>query len=463
MIEIDPTTEPESLSPQIERLWSVSGPKIKRLCRRDSPDLGTPVHTVAGRYTSRSWTEWTQGFLYGEAILQFDATGDEEALELGRRLTRERMAPHLTHEGVHDHGFNNVSTYGNLRRLMLEDRIPHDAWELAFYENALRVSGAVQAMRWTDTAGGGGFVHSFNGPHSLFCDTMRSVRSLMLSHLLGHRLLGENDRAISLFERGIEHSMSTAKYSVYYGTGRDIYDVRGRVAHESLFNTKDGNYRAPSTQQGYSPFTTWTRGLAWVMSGFAEELELLDIIGDDEFVSVGEREQVRSTMLAAAVASCDFYIENTPSDGVPYWDTGAPGLALMGDYLDRPAEIHNPYEPVDSSAAAIAAQGLLRLGHHLEGAGDSSGRRYTRAGLTVLRTLLSDDYLSLDPDHEGLLLHGVYHRPNGWDHVPDGAGVPAGESVLWGDYHLMEVALLAQRLARGTDYPTFFGPIGGIK
>ena len=463
MIQIDTSLHPESLAPQLDRLWTVAGPKIKGLCRRDSPDAGTPVHTVDGLYTSQSWTEWTQGFLYGEAILQFDATGDEEALELGRRLTRERMALHLTHEGVHDHGFNNVSTYGNLRRLMLEGRIPHDAWELAFYENALRVSGAVQAMRWTNTAVGGGFVHSFNGPHSLFCDTMRSVRSLMLSHLLGHRLLAENDRAISLFERGIEHSMSTAKYSVYYGTGRDIYDVRGRVAHESLFNTKDGNYRAPSTQQGYSPFTTWTRGLAWVMSGFAEELELLDIIGDEEYVSVGGREQVRSTMLEAAVASCDFYIENTPTDGVPYWDTGAPGLALMGDYLDRPAEIHNPYEPVDSSASAIAAQGLLRLGHHLEGAGDSSGRRYTQAGLTVLRTLLSDDYLSLDPDHEGLLLHGVYHRPNGWDHVPDGAGVPAGESVLWGDYHLMEVALLAQRLARGTDYPTFFGPIGGIK
>ena len=47
------------------------------------------MYTVDGRYTARGWTEWTQGFLYGEAILQFDATGDDEALELGRRLTRD--------------------------------------------------------------------------------------------------------------------------------------------------------------------------------------------------------------------------------------------------------------------------------------------------------------------------------------------------------------------------------------
>ncbi|MGZ8786464.1 MAG: glycosyl hydrolase, partial [Acidimicrobiia bacterium] len=173
-MKIDTSLEPESLSAELTRLWDITGPKAKRLCRRDNTGQATPVYTVEGRYTSRGWTEWTQGFLYGQAILQFDATGDEEALELGRRFTRDHMTPHLTHQGVHDHGFNNVSTYGNLRRLMLEGRIPLDAWELTSYENALRVSGAVQAMRWTATADGGGFIHSFNGPHSLFCDTIRS-------------------------------------------------------------------------------------------------------------------------------------------------------------------------------------------------------------------------------------------------------------------------------------------------
>jgi hypothetical protein len=427
-----------------------------------SPELATPVYTVEGTYTARGWTEWTQGFLYGEAILQFDATGDEEALEIGRSLTRDHMAPHLTHEGVHDHGFNNVSTYGNLRRLMLEGRIPPDEWELAFYENALQASGAVQSMRWTDVADGGGFIHSFNGPHSLFCDTMRSVRSLMLSHHLGHRLLSENDRPVSLLERGIQHSATTAAYNVYYGEGRDVYDIRGRVAHEALFNVTDGQFRAPSTQQGYSPFSTWTRGLSWIMSGYTEQLEFLDMVSDDELEPLGGRDRIQAMMLKAATASCDFYIEHTPVDGVPYWDTGAPGLAFMGDYLDRPSDPHNDFEPVDSSAAAIAAQGLLRLGHYGTARGDAAGDRYTKAGLTVLRTLLDDEYLSLDPGHEGLLLHSVYHRPNGWDFAPNVSGVPSGESVMWGDYHLMEVALYAQRLADDLEYLTFFGPVDRV-
>jgi hypothetical protein len=463
LIKIDTSLEPASLSGELTRLWDITGPKAKRLCARDNAGQATPVYTVEGRYTSRGWTEWTQGFLYGQAILQFDATGDEEALELGRRLTRDHMTPHLTHQGVHDHGFNNVSTYGNLRRLMLEGRIPLDAWELTSYENALRVSGAVQAMRWTATADGGGFIHSFNGPHSLFCDTIRSVRSLALAHRLGHRLLGENDRSISLLQRGIEHAATTATYNVFYGDGRDHYDIRGRVAHEALFNVTDGNYRAPSTQQGYSPFTTWTRGLAWVMSGFSELLEFLETVQDAELQPLGGTEQVRSMMLGAATASCDFYIEHTPLDGVPYWDTGAPGLAALGDYLDRPAEPHNAHEPVDSSAAAIAAQGLLRLGHYLTAAGEQTGDHYTHAGLTVLRTLLGDEYLSLDPEHEGLLLHGVYHRPNAWDHAPDRSGVPSGESVMWGDYHLLEAALYTQRLADGLPYLTFFGPAEDVQ
>ena len=59
------------------------------------------------------------------------------------------MASHVTHVGVHDHGFNNVSTYGNLLRLMREGRVPDDPWERRFYELALKVSGAVQAARWT--------------------------------------------------------------------------------------------------------------------------------------------------------------------------------------------------------------------------------------------------------------------------------------------------------------------------
>src|SRR5581483_11303607 len=273
MLQLRPEITSQSLLPKIRRMFELSAAKIRSIEATWSPAAGSPVCTVDGRYASRGWTEWTQGFQFGSAILQFDATSEPEFLAIGRERTVAVMAPHVTHIGVHDHGFNNVSTYGNLLRLMQEGRIPEDAWERRFYELALKCSGAVQASRWTSTADGGGFIYSFNGPHSLFVDTIRSVRALIVSHRLGHVLMAENDRRISLLDRALDHLRATAKYSVYYGEGRDAYDIRGRTAHESIFNTNDGNYRCPNSQQGYSPFSTWTRGLAWAMCGFAEELE----------------------------------------------------------------------------------------------------------------------------------------------------------------------------------------------
>lgn len=458
MIHIDFSLSPAALLPAIRAMWEASAIKIDSLEKSWKPGDGAPVFTIEGRYTARGWTEWTQGFQFGSPLLQFDATGERRYLEIGRRHTQERMASHVSHVGVHDHGFNNVSTYGALWRLMREGKVERNDAELGWYELALQTSGAVQAARWSRTADGTGYIYSFNGPHSLFCDTIRSLRSLSLAHRLGHRLMGENDAPISLLGRMIEHARNTAKYNVFYGEGRDAYDIRGRVAHESIFNTNDGHFRCPSTQQGYSPFSTWTRGLAWIMLGCAEQLEFLATIEDAELVPWGGRAAVEAIFTAAARASCDFYIDQTPTDGVPYWDTGAPGLARMGDYLGRPSEPFNDHEPVDSSAAAIACQGLIRLGNCLKDTDPNSAARYTAAGLTTLQTLLSEPYLSHEVNHQGLLLHAVYHRPRNWDFIPEGRKIPCGESCQWGDYHLREAALTVQRLAEGGRPYVFFGP-----
>jgi len=438
------------LLPSLERFWKVSAQKIQLINSEYDDSQGSPVFTVSGKYSTRGWTEWTQGFQYGSEILQFDATGDESFLEMGRRNTVEKMAPHITHFGVHDHGFNNVSTYGNLLRLMNEGRIPENEWERNFYVMALQASSAVQAKRWTDLPTGG-YIYSFNGPHSLFADTIRSLRALAVGHQLGHSIMGENDKNTSLLERIVKHAQTTADFAVYYGEGRDFYDVRGRTAHESIFNLNDGAYRCPNSQQGFSPFTTWTRGLAWIMAGAPEQLEFLKTVDDAELEPLGGREVIEAMLLKMAKATCDFYIENTATDGIPYWDTGALNSHKLGeDVYDRESDPFNDAEPVDSSAAAIGAQGLVRLGQYL------NEPKYTQAGLTVMETLLSDKYLSLDESHQGLILHSVYHRPNGWDHIPEGQTVPCGESCMWGDYHAREAALYIQRLANDDPYYKFY-------
>jgi hypothetical protein len=465
---IDDSLTAADLKASLVRLFEVAGKKARILDNAWDPKNGTPVFTVEGKYTTRGWTEWTQGFQYGWPILVFDVTGERALLDLGRNNTVKQMAPHVTHIGVHDHGFNNLSTYGNLRRLMLEGRIERNEWELAFYEMALKASGAVQAARWSGThpvpeskhtagAPALGYVYSFNGPHSLFVDTMRTVRILGVAWQLGHKLMHENDKAADLLKRSVLHGLTTSQHVIFHGEGTHAYDVRGRTAHEAIFNRNDGNFRCRSTQQGYSPFSTWTRGLAWAMLGYAEELEFFATIDDAAFkASVGlSKADVVTAYEEAARATCDHYIDDcAAADGITYWDDGAPNLHKLGDWRSRPAEPFNEHEPVDSSASAIGAQGLLRLGRYL---GVGTGNRYIKAGLAVSKTLLSDAYLSMDESHQGLLLHSIYHRPNGWDHVPAGRKVPAGESSRWGDYHLLELGVYLHRI-NDTDQPylTFY-------
>ena len=456
MINTNTGINPGDLDSKLKRLLELSEEKIRLIEKNYDDSKGSPVFTINGKYTTRGWTEWTQGFQYGSAILQYDASGETSLLESGRRKTVQYMAPHVSHTGVHDHGFNNVSTYGNLLRLMNEGKIPFNEWEKNFYSLALKISGGVQASRWT-VIKTGGFIHSFNGPHSLFVDTIRSIRSLVLSHCSGHVLQGEGDARISLLERAIQHLKATADYSVFYGENRDRYDVWGRAAHESIFNVKDGNFRSPNSQQGYSGFSTWTRGLAWAMCGFAEELEWFDTLSEEELRPFSGKENIIAFILKAAKATCDFYIDNSPVDGVPYWDTGAPNLYKLKDYLNKRADPFNDFEPVDSSAAAIAAQGLLRLGRYLQHKEEKeAGDRYWQAGLTILNTIFDEPYISLDSKHQGLLLHSVYHRPNGWDYIPVGSKIPNGESSMWGDYHAREVALYLQRVINNETYYTFF-------
>ncbi|TMI84198.1 MAG: glycosyl hydrolase, partial [Bacteroidetes bacterium] len=128
MIRINPDLKPSDLSRKLNRLWELSAEKINLIEKDCDASKGSPVFTINGVYGSRGWTEWTQGFQYGSVILQYDVTGENSLLALGRKKTVEVMAPHISHVGVHDHGFNNVSTYGNLLRLIKEGKVPFNEW-----------------------------------------------------------------------------------------------------------------------------------------------------------------------------------------------------------------------------------------------------------------------------------------------------------------------------------------------
>lgn len=465
-MKIDAQLKPTDLTAPIQRVLTMAARKCKAIDRGWDPAKGTPVFTVKGKYTSMGWTEWTQGFMYGCMLLAGDGLDDAKLMKMGTDRTLKYMLPHVTHTGVHDHGFNNLSTYGNITRLIREKKIKDTAGIESVCTTAIAASGAVQAARWSGVrqefksphsanTQGLGYIYSFNGPHSLFIDTMRTTRIMGVAWQLGHVLMHENDRAANLLKRVVLHGLTTSQYIIYHGDSGKTYDIAGRTAHEGTFNRNDGCFRARSTQQGYSPFSTWTRGLAWAMLGFSEELEFFKTISTADFKkAVGlNKADVLAVYERCAKETCDHYINDCSAlDGVTYWDDGAPSLHKLGDWQNAPADPYNDHEPVDSSASAIAAQGLIRLGNYL----GNKGKNYTQAGLTIARTLFDTPYLSTKADHQGLLLHSIYHWPNRWDHIPAGSKVANGEASMWGDYHQLELAILIQRMASKSKYPTFY-------
>ena len=93
MIKINLALKPAELEKKLQRFWDLSGQKIHLIDKHYDEKKGSPVFTVNGKYSTRGWTEWTQGFQFGSAILQFDATGEKEFLESGRNSTVSVMAP----------------------------------------------------------------------------------------------------------------------------------------------------------------------------------------------------------------------------------------------------------------------------------------------------------------------------------------------------------------------------------
>ena len=93
-MKIDAAVSPADLLTAIRRMWEVSGTKIISIDRTMNRSKGAPVHTVAGRYQPRGWTDWTQGFEFGSAVLQFDATGDERFLG-SRSIAFARKCPSM--------------------------------------------------------------------------------------------------------------------------------------------------------------------------------------------------------------------------------------------------------------------------------------------------------------------------------------------------------------------------------
>jgi unsaturated chondroitin disaccharide hydrolase len=328
------------------------------------------MYTVGGRWgrEGERWTHWCEGFYPGIYWLLAGHTGDDfwrSAAEAGSRP----LAPRQHDRTVHDLGFLFLSTY--LR------------WYGRTGDPGLRevliAAGRTLALRRQR----GGYLASFLGPGSLFIDVMMNVG------LVFWAARAAGDEALKAV--ALEHCRTTARHLVR---------PDGGTAHEGLFDVETGAFLRQSTQQGWRPDSTWSRGLAWALYGFTAAHRFT---GEADFLEVARN-------------CADFYLERSPPDLVPFWD------------YDLPPDV--PHHR-DSSAAAVAASGLWDLGE----ASAAHRDRYHAAALAILASLCSDDYLPRRrPEWEGILMHGVYHYHK---------GLGVDESVAWGDHFFVEALVKA--------------------
>ena len=394
---------PPSLRQRLEEVLRLCDVSLRHTTESWGRDRPGPIWTEGGAWYRQPdmWTDWTPGFYAGQMWLLYKLLKDDFWAEKAREHSLP-LLPRRFDRDVHDLGFIFLSSYGR----WLEQTEEDDPVRAELVDTIVTAA-TVQSERWNGAADEG-FIYSFNGPQSLFIDIMMNVRLLFWA--------AANGADSRVGARAIEHARTSARYLVRRA-GEGLGEEDGSVAHEAIFNTEQGRgeFRCLSTQQGYSPFTCWARGLAWAIYGYAYAY---GATGDETF---------RETAHLCA----GYYLLNTPGDCVPYWDYGAPGI---------------PDEPRDSSAAAIAGCGLMllaRLDPQAEGAGG-----YLQAAIETGSVLSSDEYLGPKrAGEEGLLLGGVYHRPRGW-------GV--GGAVMWGDYFFLE--LIERLLALDDDSLAPLGP-----
>ncbi len=363
--------EPETNRALFEHALEFGKRQVKRLIETH-PDF-YPIYTEEGRWKHEgpAWTHWCDGFLPGMMWIYRKHSGGNGTAE--EKYWREQairyttpLEPRKHDRDVHDLGFIFLSTYFRWYRLTKDPAL----------EEVIVQAGRTLALRFKEK---GYYLRSFVAENSLFIDIMMNVG------IIFYAARETGDR--KLRDIALRHCLTTR---------RVLVRGDGSTAHEGLFDLETGEFLRQGTHQGFRGDSCWSRGLAWSLYGFSTSYEYSR---DPRFLETAE--------------SCaDYYITHSNADGVPPWDYNAPveSRKLM-----------------DTSAAAIAASGLLRLSRLLHD--PVKGHFYWCTATHILRTLCENHLGEGDPDYEGILKGGVYH-------VHKDLGVD--ESVMWGEYFFME-------------------------
>ncbi|PMC35775.1 glycosyl hydrolase [Bacillus sp. UMB0899] len=332
-------------------------------------DKSPHVAKADGIYDDMPHEWWTSGFWPGLLWVLYDMTENEKfkdaAMPWDEKL--QKCFSHHPNELYHDVGFQFLLS------AVLEHEITESEKGLGIgLEAANYLAGRFNPA--------GNFIRAWNGDKIgwAIIDCMMNLSLLFWAS----RVTGDpRYKHIATL-----HAETTLKY----GIRED-----GSSCHILSFDPESGEFIESIGGQGNAPDSAWSRGNAWALYGFANTYKHT---GDAKF-------------LHAAKRIAHHFIAGLPGDYVPYWDFR---LESTED------------EPRDSSAAAIAASGLLEIADSVPA---NEKKLYEDAAKNII-TSLTENYGTLDqPEHQGILVQGTGHKP---------ANENINVSLIYGDYYYIE-------------------------
>ncbi|VUC33720.1 unnamed protein product [Clonostachys rosea] len=285
----------------------------------------TPASSIsAGVYVNAQASGWTSGFF-------------PDALWQTYRRRRDLSSHSYAKEPSLDEWLSMAQAWTEPLKSNTNLTSTHDLGFLAKpFESALQITGTDEylpelrnmsinlANRFVP---GAGIIRSWN------CGDYVSLRC---SHEDSVLVIIDNMMNLALLARSASdytHNTTLLDIAKSHADKTMVNHVRpdGSSFHVCDYSATTGDVYLCRTAQGLADDSTWSRGQAWGIYGFAEFYSLTKDVA----------------YLETAIRMANWFIENLPEDSLPFWDFNAEQI---------PNET-----PRDSSAAAIAASGLLLL------------------------------------------------------------------------------------------------------
>lgn len=370
----------ESMSDLTNRVFAMAAEQCKLMDKQLNDSNSPRTFTPQGIFVPTTLSWWCSGFYPGTMWYIYKQTGDEQIKALADKHTR-KLADVAACASGHDIGFQYWCSYGNgLLETDNKDYLP-----------TLEEASAMLARRFNPTVGcirSWGRVDDTND-FQVIIDNMMNLELLMEASRLF--------KCDSLANIANTHAKTTI--ANHYRDNNTCY-------HVLHYDQTNGQCVRKRTAQGYADESSWARGQAWGLYGFA----------------MMYRETQDAAYLEMAEKIAKALMPRLPEDGMPYWDFDCPAI---------------PYTYRDVSAGAIMASALVELSGETKDAAFAAECKAMAE--KQIRSMASDKYMCTTAGKNGcfLLMHSVGNLHGTEKNTIQEVDAP----LTYADYYFLEAIL----------------------